>query len=44
MRLKSFLGCVEALSRDDVRYDVIDDVSILIGELCKYDLMIMPAA
>lgn len=39
---KSFHGCVEMLSRAHIQYDVIDEVSILLGELKKYDLLIMP--
>ena len=39
---KSFAGTVELLSRAHVQYDVIDEVSVLSGELSKYELLIMP--
>ena len=39
---KSIAGCVELLERAHVQFDVIDEVSVLLGELPKYDLVIMP--
>ena len=39
---KSFMGFYEILMRGHVQHDIIDEVSILEGELSKYDLLILP--
>jgi hypothetical protein len=39
---KSFMGFYEILMRGHIQHDVIDEESVLTGELSKYDLLILP--
>jgi hypothetical protein len=38
----SFMGFYEMLSRSHIQFDIIDEQNIIDGDICKYDMIILP--